>query len=117
MNKLPEKCWAVNPGGRPGEQIVIVKRGESGYYPQQVGIVYPDLLPKEQAQGIVNERNAELGVSRQQSEAMLTGSMFGWDCPAADPNNYNPDGTWRKWCLKLWKKSLMEFESRNWRRS
>ena len=36
--------------------------------------------------------NEALGVTNQQREAMLAGSIFGWDCPAANPNNYDEAG-------------------------
>ena len=40
--------------------------------------------------------NAAHGVTAGQAEAMLTGSMFGWHTPGANPDNYNEDGTLKK---------------------
>ena len=41
----------------------------------------------------VLEMNRELGVTRQQMEAMKVGSMFRWDVPGADPKSYDKHGT------------------------
>ena len=38
------------------------------------------------------ETNEKLGVSRAQAEAMLAGSMFGWQTQAADPCSYDEQG-------------------------
>ncbi|MFR1785686.1 MAG: hypothetical protein ACLSWY_06695 [Ruthenibacterium lactatiformans] len=38
------------------------------------------------------EANEKLGVSRAQAEAMLAGSMFGWQTQAADPCSYDEQG-------------------------
>ncbi len=81
---LPEKCYAVLPSG---DEIIIVKKGESGYY-------HTDKYGHDRAEAlvIVNECNESGGVSKAQAAAMLAGSMFGWEVPAADPKNYDEQG-------------------------
>ncbi len=84
-SSLPESCYStlLDTG-----MIVILKRGETGYYPTD--IPYKD---KAEAKEIVDEMNGKGGVSKAQSEAMKAGSMFGFQCPAADPKNYDENGT------------------------
>ena len=81
---LPERCYAVLPSG---DEIIIVKKGESGYY-------HTDKYGHDRAEAlaIVNECNESGGVSKAQAAAMLAGSMFGWEVPAADPKNYDKEG-------------------------
>ena len=81
---LPEKCYAVLPSG---DEIIIVKKGESGYF-------HTDKYGHDRthAQAIVDEYNGQLGVSRAQAAAMLAGAMFDWEVPAADPKNYDKEG-------------------------
>ena len=43
-------------------------------------------LPSEIA---VEVFNRPLGVTPEQVEAMLAGSLFGWNCPAANPKSRN----------------------------
>lgn len=79
--KLPEYCYArefVDTG-----KTIIIKRGVVGYFPSE-------------AQEDPEELNANLGITKAQYEAMFTGSMFGWNTPGADPNNYDEDGKWNK---------------------
>ena len=81
---LPDKCYNVLP---LGDEIVIVKKGESGYY-------HTDKYGHDRAaaQSIVDEYNERLGVTKAQAAAMLAGATLGWDAPAADPKNYDEQG-------------------------
>lgn len=86
MNKLPEECLVLHPAS--GE-IVMVKRGVMGYFPQREenepwGAENLDLINKRR------------GVTKAQAEAMKAGSMFGWDVPASNPDNYDENGDWIK---------------------
>ena len=72
LAKLPELCAARLPNdGSP----ILIRRGVAGYWPFK-----PDLD--------VDEFNARHGTTPAQVEAMLCGSMFGWDVPAADPDTH-----------------------------
>lgn len=82
LAKLPERGYAIHPVTR---KIVLIERGESGYRAILSGL--ENLL--------VAELNAKIGVSKGQAEAMLTGSMFGWHVPGANPEKYDEDGKWK----------------------
>lgn len=83
---LPEQCFVVM---KSTGKMVMVKRGEIGYYPQR----------EENAEwgaencDILNER---MGVTKGQAKAMEMGSIFGWDTPMANPNNWTEDGEFIK---------------------
>ena len=53
---------------------ILIKRGESGYYPQDA-----DFDP--------TAFNNQRSITPAQVAAMENGSMFGWEIPAADPDN------------------------------
>ena len=81
---LPEKCFsALESTG----EIITVTKGEKGYTPTGQ---YPQegVSPKEAAAAL----NDAAGITRAQEAAMVAGSMFGWDTPAADPKNYDTKG-------------------------
>lgn len=86
LKKLPPIAYFYNdigcdgPPGSPNPPAIMVKRGEPGYYP-----VYDTKSP--------NAINNELGISYEQSRAMLNGAMHGWHLAAADadhPSNAKP---------------------------
>lgn len=70
---LPDYCFAEEII-RPGE-IIILKYGMKGYYPTQY-------------KGNPMEYNKKIGVTWEQMKAMVSGSMFGWDVPACNPEMY-----------------------------
>jgi hypothetical protein len=76
--KLPDECFARMPGEKG---IIKIVRGETGYY--AITTTYT-----------VDQLNAKLGVTPAQREAMVAGSMFGWDAPAANPDNYDERGVY-----------------------
>ena len=82
---LPEVCYSILPS--TGD-VIIIKHGESGYYRCEYSTE-----DKAFNREFANDRNANLGVSKAQVEAMLAGSMYGWDVPAADPESYDENGT------------------------
>jgi len=83
-HELPRKCFSMLPS--TGERILIY-RDHSGYEAfSNAG------LSREEMRREVNRDNLRWGVTRAQEEAMLAGSMFGYDKPAAKPWNYDIDG-------------------------
>ena len=88
LQSLPEKCFsALESTG----EIITVTKGEKGYtttgqYPQE------GVSPKEAAAAL----NDAAGITRAQEAAMVAGSMFGWDTPAADPKNYPFSAAWNQ---------------------
>ena len=83
-SSLPEQCYGVLPD--TGE-LIIIKKGESGYYRTDIAAT-----GKEETRALADEYNGKAGVSKAQAAAMLAGSMFGWQVPAADPKNYDENG-------------------------
>lgn len=79
MNALPELCYAIDP---VTDRAVILQRGTSGYYP-----VDHDKFPfaKRDPAAFVLQQNTAMQITDEQREAMIFGSMFGWDTPGADP--------------------------------
>jgi hypothetical protein len=77
---LPEYCYATLD---TTEETIIIKKGESGYYPCKY---------KES----VDELNETIGVTKAQKEAMKTGSLFGWDVAGSNPLIYDENGKYIK---------------------
>lgn len=88
QHELPNDCYSILPSS--GE-IVFLVNGEKGYFPYDKSTPDPELNRQ-----FVAASNALLGVTRAQEEAMLAGSLFGWDTPAAKPWNYDKDGSPRQ---------------------
>ena len=84
-SSLPGSCHSVLPSS--GE-LIVIKRGEKGYFPGEFSSV-----DETENRIFADDRNTKNGVSKAQEAAMLAGSMFGWDAPAADPKNYDENGT------------------------
>lgn len=80
---LPEKCFSLLPSS--GEIIEITK-GMNGY------ILSKMTSPTNTNREIVDLINKEMGITKGQESAMLVGSMFGWETPAADPKSYKENG-------------------------
>lgn len=83
--ELPVFCHGVLK--YTGERIII-RFGEDGYeaFPQYGGNMV-------QNRKYANEQNEALGLAIEQVSAMENGVVFGWDTPAADPRNYDENGS------------------------
>jgi hypothetical protein len=76
--KLPELCYSedlANPG-----KVILLKRGEEGYYPFDSQGYVADLIPLY---------NAKLGVTPAQRMAMELGSLAGFHVPGANPDEHD----------------------------
>ena len=78
-SSLPEHCYAVLPSSG---QLIEVRRGEMGYYPCTYSTG-----DRSYNQVLANYFNAHEGITKAQAAAMLAGSMFGWNVPAANPSD------------------------------
>ncbi len=81
---LPLRCMAVTPTG----QLVNLWRGIHGYRGSDWSRSDAPELNRRSAD-LINQR---MGVTKAQAEAMLCGSMFGWDSKLADPHMYDEQG-------------------------
>jgi len=81
---LPDICYSTLP---TTDEIIVIKCNERRYRRCEFSTSDP-----EYNREFANDRNIKMGVTRAQEEAMLAGSMFGWDVPAAKPWHYDKDG-------------------------
>ena len=79
-NELPEACFATLPGMG---NLVILKRGETGYYRSDW-----ETGNKAENKQIADLHNAASGINPAQVSAMQVGSMCGFHVPGADPQAY-----------------------------
>lgn len=81
---LPDVCYSILPS--TGE-LISISRYEKGYARCDGSKPNP-----EENRFFADTSNKIFGITRAQEEAMLAGSMFGWDVPAAKPWKYDKDG-------------------------
>ena len=82
-SSLPLVCYGKVPEKRA---IVMFERGFDGYRSASY------VTKGRTSQKLVDELNAEMGVTKAQAMAMQGGATMGWDTPAADPKNYDEQG-------------------------
>ena len=82
-SSLPPHCFGILPSS--GE-LIIITRGEKGYLLSEMKI------DGKSNREVADIANAAVGITKAQEAAMLAGSMFGWQTPAADPQNYDEHG-------------------------
>lgn len=79
---LPRECLSTLPTG----EVIKIGRYQKGYTPRGV-----QKTPEEN-RNWVDRFNSNHGITKAQEAAMFAGSMFGWDSPAAKPENYDENG-------------------------
>ena len=82
--RLPELCYSVL---NTTNEIIIVKRGETGYYRTD----YAPAKDRKAAEEWCDLLNERLGVTKSQRKGMEVGSMFGFDVPGINPDYYDLD--------------------------
>lgn len=82
--KLPDFCMSTLAA--TGDLIKITNK-ESGYSTADWSSDHED-----ENKVLADYFNRLLGVSKAQEQAMVAGSIFGWNTPAANPKNYDENG-------------------------
>ena len=80
---MPRYCYSFLP---TADIEIRIDFGERGYVPHGIN----------GSAESVERKNKELGITPSQVKAMESGSMFGWDVPAADVKSYDENGDVRK---------------------
>jgi hypothetical protein len=89
-DELPELCVAVL---QPEDVLIGIRRDQRGYYQ-----MYDGTITGKAARIVADRLNKALNVTPRQREAMLIGSMMGWDCHAAQPS-CDIHATARDYCM------------------
>lgn len=84
--KLPVGAFVALPEIRDGAYAAVT-RGEKGYH-QLMSPGSGAFIMKHGVEAWVRHLNDQRGVTPHQAHCLLMGSMFGWDCPGADPDTY-----------------------------
>lgn len=71
----PEMCYH---SADFGQKVVAIRRYERGYH--ETNLTIPHDCDVEE---FVSRLNEEIGVSKDQADAMYCGSLFGWNVPGA----------------------------------
>lgn len=84
MEKLPSFCMSTRSSDG---YLIIITHKESGYK-------VADISTEDAAENkyLAKYINKLMDVTPAQEAAMVAGSMFGWNVPAANPRNYDEDG-------------------------
>ena len=72
-------CYTVVLGKPAGENIGVIKQGETGYYKTDL-----NFGQQAEAEAKVRQLNAARDISAEVQLALELGSMFGFDIPACD---------------------------------
>lgn len=72
-------CCVVIPGQPKGQRIAVVNLNERGYY----RTTFDRFETEEECRGYVRHINEGRGIAEEVEDAMLIGSMYGWDAPGA----------------------------------
>ena len=75
--RLPEMCWSVD---QADGSLVYVKKGAVGCFPSEWGT--HDAVRNHR---LAEYHNKKRGITAAQVQAMISGALFGWDDPRADP--------------------------------
>jgi hypothetical protein len=84
QHSLPQYCFSVLPSS--GE-LIRIQRDEQGYF-----LCNGKGLTPQQAQFKADDENGLRHITKAQEAAMLAGSLFGFNTPAAKPWNYDKTG-------------------------
>lgn len=87
---LPLTCLGRLHGAAKGNRIVAIERGQSGTW--QTCHDHPE-LDQAEVEGVIDELNRTLGVTRQQRAAMEHGALFGWHDEGARVEMYDENGS------------------------
>lgn len=87
--KLPEECFGLL---QIDSSLIVIRAGEMGYYRAPKGWLRLK-HEGESIEDLCDRLNMdEYGATKAQRECMQMGSIFGWEAPAANLDNYYENG-------------------------